>query len=141
MKKLLYFVAIFMVAMAFAGCNASNEKLEGKWRIITDTMTEIYGSEQSEPQTVNLEDKFHYWEFLEDGTFAFYYIKEDGQKKYEVEGTWTRNGSKVDLKVKDVTDVQVEGTIMQLTAAKLVFQMKQIYGENSIVEVYDCRRE
>ena len=142
MKKLLYCIAVIMAVLTFASCeNASNAKLEGKWRIITVTGYESYGSQQSEPQTVNVEDKSNYWEFLEDGTFALYYIKEDGEKKYECEGTWTRTGAKVDLKIKDVSDVQVEGTIKQLTASKLVFQMAQTFGDFSITEVYDCNRE
>lgn len=145
MKKLFYFVALLMVAVSFASCeNDPNAKLEGKWRIISVSGYEINGSQQSEPQTTNIEDKFNYWEFLEDGIFELYYIKEDGDKKYECEGTWTRNGSNVDLKVKGVDEsdgIKVEGTILQLTASKLVFQMKQTQGEYSLIEVYDCKRE
>lgn len=138
-------MAILMVVMAFASCEKdSNAKLEGKWRIISVSGYETNGSQQSETSTINVEDKFNYWEFLEDGIFELYYIKEDGDKKYECEGTWTRNGSNVDLKVNgvDVSDgIKVEGTIKQLTASKLVFQMKQTHGEYSLTEVYDCKRE
>ena len=138
-------MAILMVVMAFASCEKdSNAKLEGKWRIISVSGYETNSSQQSETCTINVEDKFNYWEFLEDGIFELYYIKEDGDKKYECEGTWTRNGSNVDLKVNgvDVSDgIKVEGTIKQLTASKLVFQMKQTHGEYSLTEVYDCKRE
>ena len=142
MKKLLYFVAIIMAVMAFASCeNAISGKLEGKWRIITATSIETYGSEPSDTTIVNLENKFNYWEFLEDGTVELYYRKDDGEKKYEFEGTWKRNGAKLDLKVKGIDDVQVDGTIKQLTAAKLVFEMKQTFGDNVILQFFDCKRE
>lgn len=54
MRKLLYFVAVIMVTLAFAGCkdgdeNAFSGELEGEWRVISVSGYEIYGSEQSEP--------------------------------------------------------------------------------------------
>ena len=146
MRKLFYFVAVIMVTLAFAGCkdgdeNAFSGELEGKWRIITDTMTEINGSEQSGPQTVNIEDEFNYWVFSADGNFELFYVKEDGEKKKECAGTWKRNDAKLDMKVNNAGNVKVEGTIMQLTASKLVFEMKQSYGERRIIDVYNCKRE
>ena len=135
-----------MVTLAFAGCkdgdeNAFSGELEGKWRIITDTMTEINGSTRSETATTNLEDKSNYWIFSADGNFEMFYIKEDEQKKTECAGTWKRNDAKLDMKVNNAGNVKVEGTIMQLTASKLVFEMKQTDGEVCIVQVYNCKRE
>ena len=145
MKKLLYLAAGLMVALAFASCEgAFTGKLDGKWRVNSVTGYEINGSEKSEPHTISLDDKFQYWEFFDDGTFELYYIKEDGDKKTECEGTWTRTGAIVDLKVKGVEDadkLKLEGIIVQLTASKLVFQMTQTYGDYSIIEAYSCTRE
>ena len=145
MKKLLYFVAGLVAVLAFASCeNAISGKLEGKWRVITVSGYEIYDSEKSETHIIDVKDKFNYWEFLEDGTFELYYIKESGEKKIECAGTWTRNGAKVDLKIKDAEEsdnLQIDGTIMQLTASELVFQMTQTSGNYSIIEVYTCNRE
>lgn len=146
MRKLLYFVAVIMVTLAFAGCkdgdeNAFSGELEGEWRVISVSGYEIYGSEQSEPQTVNIEDEFNYWVFSADGNFELFYVKEDGDKKTECAGTWKRNDAKLDMKVNNAGDVKVEGTIMQLTASKLVFEMKQTDGEVCIVQVYNCKRE
>lgn len=141
MKKLLYLAAGLMVALAFASCEgAFTGKLDGKWRVNSVTGYEINGSEN----TISLDDKFQYWEFFEDGTFELYYIKEGGDKKTECEGTWTRTGAIVDLKVKGAEaddKLKLEGLIVQLTASKLVFQMTQTYGDYSIIEAYSCTRE
>jgi hypothetical protein len=70
-----------------------------------------------------------------------FYVKENGEKKTECAGTWKRNDAKLDMKVNNAGDVKVEGTIMQLTASKLVFEMKQSYEDRIIDEVYNCKRE
>ena len=146
MRKLLYFVAVIMVTLAFAGCkdgdeNAFSGELEGKWKVISVSGYEIYGSTRTETVTTNLEDKSNYWVFSADGNFEMFYVKEDEQKKTECAGTWKRNDAKLDMKVNNAGDVKVEGTIMQLTASKLVFEMKQSYGEVRIIQVYNCKRE
>ncbi|MBQ4390889.1 MAG: lipocalin family protein [Paludibacteraceae bacterium] len=146
MRKLLYFVAVIMVTLAFAGCkdgdeNAFSGELEGEWRVISVSGYEIIGSTRTETKTTSIEDKFNYWLFSADGNFELFYVKEDGQKKTECAGTWKRNDAKLDMKVNNAGDVKVEGTIMQLTASKLVFEMKQSSGELRIIEVYNCKRE
>lgn len=146
MRKLLYFVAVIMVTLAFAGCkdgdeNAFSGELEGEWRVISVSGYEIIGSKRTGTATANLEDEFNYWVFSADGNFEMFYVKEDGNKKTECAGTWKRNDAKLDMKANNAGDVKVEGTIMQLTASKLVFEMKQSSGELRIIEVYNCKRE
>ena len=145
MRKLLYFVAVIMATLAFAGCkdgdeNAFSGELEGKWKVISVSGYEIYGSTRTETVTTNIEDKSNYWVFSADGNFELFYEKEDGDKKTECDGTWKRNDAKLDMKANNDGNVKVEGTIMQLTASKLVFEMKQ-FGEVCIVQVYNCKRE
>ena len=91
--------------------------------------------------TTSIEDKFNYWVFSADGNFELFYVKEGGEKKTECAGTWKRNDAKLDMKVNNAGNVKVEGTIMQLTASKLVFEMKQSDGEVRIIQVYNCKRE